>query len=150
MGVNCHLVILKKPYLDLILSGTKTVELRLTRAKHPACGRVLTGDRLLLKASGGPVCGRATVRDVTYYRNLTPEGIAEIRRQYGERIGGDDAIWASMMDCRSGFLVRLADVGRIEPIRIEKKDCRAWVPLKEGRDFGLLDRIRENALPGEQ
>jgi hypothetical protein len=150
MGVDYHLVILKKPYLDRILCGRKTIELRLTRARRPLCGRVSPRDRLLLKASGGPVCGRATVEDVKYYEDLTPGRIAEIRRRYGDRIGGDDAVWASMMDCRSGLLVWLADVGPIEPIRIYKKDSRAWVPLKEGRDFGLLDHVRENRLTGGQ
>ena len=139
MGVNSHLVIVKKPYLELILSGEKTIELRLTRAVRPACGRVSRGDRLWLKASGGPVCGTAIVGDVKYYSDLRPERIAEIRCCYGDRIGGDDAVWAGMMDCRSGVLVWLADVRRIDPIRIYKKDGRAWVPLIEGRDFGLLD-----------
>ncbi len=137
-----HLVILKKPYLDLILSGRKTIELRLTRARRPACGQVASGDRLLLKASAGPVCAGATVEDVRYYEDLVPERIAEIRRQYGDRIGGDDAVWASLMDCRSGLLVWLTGVRRIEPIRIEKKDMRAWVLLEEGRDFGLLSQTR--------
>jgi ASC-1-like (ASCH) protein len=149
MSVSCHLVILKKPYLDRILSGEKTIELRLTRAPRPACGRVSTGDRLLLKASAGPVCGQATAEDVEYYQDLTAEGISEIRRRYGDRIGGDEAVWESMMDCKSGVLVWLGDVRRIEPIRIYKKDSRAWVPLQEGRDFGLLDHVRENSLPGE-
>jgi hypothetical protein len=141
--MNSHLVILKKPYLDLILSGEKTVELRLTRARHPICGRVSPGDRLWLKVSAGPVCGRATVEGVEYYADLTPGRVAGIRRDYGDRIGGDDAVWESMMDCRSGFLVRLTDVRRIEPIRIYKKDMRAWVLLTEGRDFGLLSRTGE-------
>jgi len=150
MSVDCHLVILKRPYLDLILCGRKTLELRLTRARRPLCGRVSRRDRLLLKASAGPVCGLATVEDVKYYDNLTRERITEIRRRHGNQIGGNDTIWESMMDCRSGFLVRLGDVRRIEPIRIYKKDSRAWILLKEGRDFGLLDRIRENGLLGGQ
>jgi len=141
--MNSHLVILKKPYLDLILCGPKSIELRLMRVRWPLCGRVSPRDRLLLKASAGPVCGRATVGDVTHYQDLTPEGIAEIRRCCGDRIGGgDDAVWASMMDCRSGFLVRLGEVRRIEPIRIDKKDGRAWVLLTEGRDFGLLSQTQ--------
>lgn len=148
MSVDHHLVILKKPYLELILSGEKTIELRLTRAPRPACGRVAPGDRLLLKASGGPVCGRATAADVKRYEDLTPDRIAAIRRKYGSRIGGDDAVWESMMDCVSGVLVWLTDVRRIEPIRIHKKDMRAWVLLKEGSDFGLLGRIRENGPMG--
>lgn len=147
--MNHHLVILKRPYLEAILAGGKTLELRLTRARRPMRGRVCPRDRLLLKASGGMVRALATVEAVEHYEDLTPERIFEIRRRYGTRIGGDDTVWTRMMDCRSGFLVRLADVRPIEPIRIDKKDSRAWVLLKEGRDFGLLGRIRENGLTGE-
>lgn len=59
--MDYHLVILKKPYLDLILAGEKTIELRLNRAKRPAGGRVRPGDRLFLKPSGGPA-GQLHVR----------------------------------------------------------------------------------------
>ncbi|OHB66975.1 MAG: hypothetical protein A2Y77_17000 [Planctomycetes bacterium RBG_13_62_9] len=140
--MNHHLVILKKPYLELILSGRKTVELRLSKRRQPAFGRVHQGDRLLLKVSSGPVRGAATVADVKFYDDLTPERIVHIRQQYNNEIMGGDAIWQSMMHCRYGFLVRLRDVRRIEPIRIGKKDWRAWVVLKQGKDFGLLDRMR--------
>jgi ASC-1-like (ASCH) protein len=140
--MNCHLVILKKPYLDLILAGEKTIELRLTRAKRPACGRVLCEDRLFLKQSGGPVCGLATVRDIEYYEDLTPERIMQIKQRHNGQIRGDDAVWESMMDRKSGFLVWLSDVRRIEPVLINKKDWRAWVVLTEGKDFGLLREYR--------
>ena len=42
--VNSHLVILKKPYLDMILEGRKRIELRLYKTRHPAFGRVFAGD----------------------------------------------------------------------------------------------------------
>jgi hypothetical protein len=138
--MNYHLVILKKPYLDLIRSGRKTVELRLTRARRVPGPRAMAGDRLFLKGSGGPVCAVATAAEVRYYEDLTPERIAEIWRQYNEQIGGDDAVWQSMMDCRSGFLVWLRDVRPVEPVRIEKKDWRAWVVLTPEKNFGLLNR----------
>jgi ASC-1-like (ASCH) protein len=137
-AMNYHLVILKKPYLDLILAGEKTIELRLTRARRPACGRVQVQDWLFLKQSGGPVCGLATVKNVQYYEGLTPEGIRQIQRQYNDRIRGDDAVWENMMDRRSGFLVWLTDVRRIDPIRIAKQDWRAWVVLTREKNFGLL------------
>jgi ASC-1-like (ASCH) protein len=138
--VNYHLVILKKPYLDLILSGRKTIELRLTRARYVPGPRAAAGDRLFLKASGGPVCAVATAAEVRYYEDLTPERIAGIRREYNEKIGGGDDVWQSMMDCRSGFLVWLRDVRIVEPVRIGKKDWRAWVVLTPEKNFGLLNR----------
>jgi ASC-1-like (ASCH) protein len=135
-----HLVILKRAYLELILSGRKTIELRLSRGRSPLVGRVQPGDGLFLKVSAGPVCAKATVADVRCYETLTPVLIAQIKRQYNDQILGGDAVWESMMDRKSGVLVWLRDVRPIEPIRIEKKDWRAWVVLSKGKDFGLLDR----------
>lgn len=144
--MNYHLVILKKPYLDMILSGRKTIESRLTKGRTAAFGRVEAGDKLFLKASGGPVCATATAADVEYYPHLTPETVVQIRRQHGAEIGGDDAVWNELMDRKCGFLVWLGDVERIEPVVIEKKDWRAWVVLKPGKDFGLLEQMK--ALKG--
>jgi ASC-1-like (ASCH) protein len=138
--VSYHLAILKKPYLELILSGHKTIELRLSKGRQPAFGKVYPGDKLALKVSAGPVCGAAVVADIKLYEGLTPEQIVRIRRQYNDRIMGSDAIWRTTMQCRYGFLVWLRDVRRVEPIRIDKKDWRAWVVLTRSRDFGLLDR----------
>ena len=140
--MNYHLVILKKPYLDLILGGRKTIELRLTRARRPPGPRALPGDRLFLKASGGPVCAVATAAEVRYYEDLTPERVAGIRQEYNEQIQGGDAVWQSMMDCRSGFLVWLRGVRPIAPVRIDKKDWRAWVVLTPEKNFGLLQISR--------
>jgi hypothetical protein len=84
------------------------------------------------------VCGLATVKDVEYYADLTPERIMQIKQRHNDQIRGDDAVWASLMDRQSGFLVWLSDVRRIEPVQINKKDWRAWVVLTWENDFGLL------------
>ena len=133
-----HLVILKKPYLDAIIEGRKQIESRFTRTKHPAFGGVLAGDKLFLKVSSGPVCGKATVEAVKNFENLTPGQIIEIKRRYNKYIKGSDEYWDSKMDSRFGFLVWLTDIKPIEPVRIRKKDWRAWVVLTEKENFGLL------------
>jgi len=46
--------------------------------------------------------------------------------------------WQSKANCRFGFLVWLEDIEPIEPVRIGKKDWRAWVVLTEKEHFGLL------------
>ena len=136
---NYHLVILKKPYLDAILDGRKQVESRFTKTRHHAFGRVLSGDKLFLKVSSGPVCATATVAAVKNFENLTPKQIGEIRHRYNHQIMGSEDIWRSKMDCKFGFLVWLRDVQRIQPVRIHKKDWRAWVVLTEKENFGLLE-----------
>ncbi len=135
---NYHLVILKKPYLDAILEGHKQIESRLTKTRHGAFGRVLVGDTLFLKVSSGPVCATATVTAVKNFENLTPGQIIEIKQPYNHYIKGSDEYWDSKMDCRFGFLAWLGDVKPIEPVRIHKKDWRAWVVLTEKENFGLL------------
>ncbi len=135
---NYHLVILKKPYLDAILEGRKQIESRFTRTKRPAFGRVLAGDKLFLKLSSGPVCAKAIVAAVKNFENLTPGQIIEIKQRYNHYIKGSDEYWAGKMNCRFGFLVWLRDVKPIEPVRIRKKDWRAWVVLTEKENFGLL------------
>ncbi len=141
---NFHLVILKKPYLEAVLEGRKRIESRFTMTKRAYFGRVCRGDKLFLKESGGPVCAVARVAAVKYFENLSPGRIAEIRRRYNDQIKGGDDIWHSKADCRFGVLVWLKEVERIEPVRISKKDWRAWVVLTEKQDFGLLKAKRRH------
>ncbi len=135
---NYHLVILKKPYLEAILAGRKRVESRFTKTRRYAFGRVLPGDNLFFKISSGPVCAVATVTAVKNFENLTPRQMAEIKQQYNHYIMGSDAYWHSRTNCKFGFLVWLKDVRAIEPVRIHKKDWRAWVVLTKQENFGLL------------
>jgi len=135
---NYHLVILKKPYLDAILEGCKQIESRFTKTKPPAFGQVSVGDKLFLKLSSGPVCARATIAAVKNFENLTPGQIIEIKQHYNHHIKGSNEYWNSKMDCRFGFLVWLMDIKPIKPVRIRKKDWRAWVTLTEKENFGLL------------
>jgi ASC-1-like (ASCH) protein len=135
---NHHLVILKKPYLERILDGSKIIESRFTKTKRPYFGKVLPGDKLFLKESSGPVCGRAIAAAVKKFENLTPQKIVEIRRRYDHDIGGHDEYWRSRTGCKFGLLVWLRGVEPIKPVRIGKKDWRGWVLLTEKQDFGLL------------
>lgn len=132
---NSHLVILKKPYIDMILAGEKVVESRFFRIRKPFIGQIQKGDRLYLKVSSGPVCAEAKVCDVKVFDGLSPGKIAAIRQRYNHLICGEEDFWRSRMDCRSGFLVWLADVRRIEPVWIDKRDMRAWVLLPKGQSL---------------
>ncbi len=136
--VNYHLVILKKHYLDEILAGRKTIESRFTKTRRYECGRVLLGDKLFLKLSSGPVCATATVAAVKNFEDLTPARVNSIRQQYNQYIGGRDEHWRDRANSNYGFLVWLKDIQQIEPVRIHKRDWRAWVVLTEKEDFGLL------------
>ena len=133
-----HLVILKRPYLEAILAGQKQIESRFTRTRCAPFGRVSPGDRLFLKLSSGPVCAVATAAAVRNFADLTPERILELKQRYNRYIVGSDEYWQSKADCGFGLLVWLKGIYTVEPVRISKKDWRAWVVLTEKENFGLL------------
>jgi len=135
---NYHLVILKKPYLEAILDGSKTVESRFTKTKRIYLGRVLPGDKLFLKESSGPVCATAEAAAVKNFENLTPEIILKLKKRYNSYIRGSNEYWQDRADCKFGFLVWLKNAQPTRPVRIHKKDWRGWVVLTEQQNFGLL------------
>jgi ASC-1-like (ASCH) protein len=135
---NYHLVILKRPYLDLILEGKKTIESRFLKVNKAPFGQVRAGDVLLLKESSGPVCGRAVAEAVKFYKDLQPAKIKKIKERYNNFICGDEEYWQSKSECKFGVLVRLNKAERIEPVWITKKDWWGWVVLTDRCDFGLL------------
>ena len=139
---NYHLVILKKPYLEAILAGRKQIESRFTKRKHSSFGQVSAGDKLFLKLSSGPVCATADACAVKIFENLTPKQIIRLKAQYNHYIGGSDEYWRSKANCKFGLLVWLKDIRAIEPVRISKKDWRAWVVLTEKENFGLCKNWR--------
>jgi len=136
--MNYHLVILKRPYLQAILSGRKWIESRLQRIRPAYFSRVRPGDVLFLKQSSGPVCGLTTVAAVRYYQDLTPGRIDRIRQCYNHAICATEQYWRSRQNCRYGLLIWLKDPRAIEPIRIAKRDLRSWVVLGRQENFGLL------------
>lgn len=142
---NCHLVILKRPYLKAILAGRKRIESRFAKTRRSLFWGVQPGDKLFLKESSGPVCAVATALAVRKFEGLTPKEIIEIRERYNHYIGGSDEYWHSRADCKFGFLVWLEDVRAIEPVQIGKRDWRGWVVLTEQENFGLLkmDNVKE-------
>ncbi len=124
------------------MDGTKRIESRFTRTRRSPFGQVCPGDKMFLKVSSGPVCGAATAGAVKTFENLTPGRILKLKQKYNYGIRGSDEYWQSKSNCRFGFLVWLEDTRIIEPVRIHKKDWRAWVVLTEKQSFGLL-KMRE-------
>lgn len=153
-----HVAILKPGYIRDILTGTKTVESRLTKTNQPPHGKVAPGDRLFLKASGGPFLATAIARDVMSWDNLDPAGVAKIEKKHRPAIGGDDAYWQAKRGSRFATLIRLAEV---EPFDIgpsyKVAYMKAWYvldsalsPLRETVLTAGAIRNRYAALPGRR
>ena len=88
-----HVAVLLKPYLDLVLSGRKTIECRLTREARDPFERIEAGERIYFKHSSGPYGATALVDHAMFEAGLTPKRTREIRRDYNHEICGEPAYW---------------------------------------------------------
>ena len=126
------MVILKRKYLELIVSGCKRVECRLTRTRRAPFGQVACGDRLLLKESCGPIRAEAAVSRVEFLGDLDSGGLAELERRYDGQIMGGRAFWDARRECRYCSLIWLEAVREVRPWRIRRRGMDAWVVYRQG------------------
>ncbi len=146
--MSIHVAILKRPYLKLILAGRKTVESRLTRTAQPPYGRIVTGERIFLKASAGPFMATALAGQVEQHDGLTPGAIARLQSRHNHAVCGDPAYWKLKRDSRFAVFIRLKQVEPIEVGPVYPKSMRAWHVLDEAlsplMDIPLTDGAIRN------
>lgn len=140
-----------KPYINLILSGEKTIECRLTKQARAPFDAIDAGERIYFKQSAGPwgltaVCDHALFED-----NLCPARVRELQRDYNEFIRGDNAYWESKQDARYISLIWLRD---IEPIDtgpgIKPLQGAAWVSISAERDLQEEPALEPSAARGAE
>lgn len=137
-----HLAVFVEPYLQYVLDGKKTVESRFSVNRCAPYQRVMDGDVLLLKRSGGPVLGLCQVAQVWSYR-LAPESWETLRRDFTEALCAQDPeFWKRRERAAFATLMLVRHVRRIEPFLVPKQDRRGWVILQDRSAEGNL------SLPG--
>ncbi|MEM0913319.1 MAG: ASCH domain-containing protein [Planctomycetota bacterium] len=136
-----HVAILKPEYLRAILDGAKTIESRMTRTRQPPHDVVEAGERVFLKASGGPFGAMARVAKVEAWDNADESVVRDIWRRHHAQIGGSPDYWKSKLDSRHVTLAWLRDV---EPIDVgptyRMASMRAWYVLEDA-DTPVLDAV---------
>lgn len=105
-----HVAVVHRKYAELILSGEKSAELRLTKNRVVPFGAVKRGDTVYFKVASGPVCCRARVRLVEQHEGLTPAEIRRLRAALNDAVMGDGAFWNLKRSARYGVVVHLAEV----------------------------------------
>jgi hypothetical protein len=127
-----HVVIVKQPYLRAILAGRKTIECRLSKQAVPPFGQVVEGERLFIKASGGPFGATALVRQVDSFEGLGPDEVDALRGRYNAAVCGDDDYWQKKRHSVYGTFVHL---GAVEPLDVgpsyTKSPYKGWFVLDE-------------------
>lgn len=103
-----------RKYAELILSGQKTAELRLTKNRVVPFGVARRGETVFIKIASGPICCRATVRLIEQYENLTPADIRRLRLAVNDTVMGDSAFWKLKSSTRYATLIHLARVEKCD------------------------------------
>lgn len=112
--VRQHMAILHKQYLDMVLSGAKSLELRLARVCQPPFGRAVPGEIVWLKQSGGPYRARAVI-EATLFVQLGPHWtLMRLREQFQAEVHAADTFWEEKARARYASLIWLRDVETIE------------------------------------
>lgn len=124
-----HLVILRGRYIEGILAGTKTIECRLSRTRQAPFASVQAGDRLWFKVVSGPILLTASVGRSRFIHPVTPRILRSIRRDYGRRIQAGSDFFGRHSQAQYASLIDIANVERIAPLEIVKRDRRGWVVL---------------------
>ena len=127
-----HVAIFKKPYLELILNGTKTMESRFSKIKCDPYLRVGLGDIILMKKSGGDIIGLFTVEKALCYE-LNPELLRRIKIDYGDSLCIDADFIKAKENSKYVTLIAIDEILKINPIKFEKADRRAWIVFDRRR-----------------
>ena len=108
--MSCHVAILKRPYIDLILAGKKSVESRLYRTPKPPVDVLREGELIHLKESGGPFRAVAVAAKVEQFTDLTPRRMRELQREYGPAVCAEPGYWEQRRDTRFAVFATLSFV----------------------------------------
>lgn len=127
-----HLAVIKKAYMQAIVDGRKTVELRMARVAMRPYRCVHQGETIYFKESKGMVAARARVGSVDYYEQLTPTRIMALKDEHNRYILGGEEFWQPRLRCKYASLIHLTDVQPLEPFVPGLPVRSPWIVLKKG------------------
>lgn len=123
-----HLALMQGEFMQLIIEGEKTIESRFTKNRIAPIGDIQAGDLVLFKQVGRDRFATALV-DKAKTGELDAAAWQFVRR-HADDIGIDDDYIEYKSDSRYYALVWVKDVHAVPPIRLHKRDRRAWVVLR--------------------
>ena len=129
---NIHLAIMVEPYLSMIFSRDKTIESRFSQKKIKPYGNVFTNDIVVLKKSGGAICGIFNVSDVLSYEFSSENEILNIKDKYNDKIKADESFWNIKSDSKYATLMFVSKVFKLDKsISVSFKNRQSWITFKK-------------------
>ncbi len=128
-----HLAVLKKKWLEKILSGEKTIESRWYKQRRTPYQKIEKGDIIYLKESGKPVTAKALVQEALFFDTLTEDKLKYILKKYGKQICMTLEAIPKLLEKKYCTLVFLQNIEKIQPFKINKQGYgiqAAWITLE--------------------
>lgn len=129
-----HLAIFSKEDLEVLFSGKKTIELRLSQKKIPPFLEASAGDLVYIKARGADIKGQFIIKKVIYFESLEAKDWELIKSHYWDRISlgskeRDEKFLRSHEQAKYATLIFLENIEQFitPPITFKKSDQRGWV-----------------------
>lgn len=119
-----HLVILKQPYFDMLLSGEKTVESRWSMHKIAPYNKVSVGDVLYLKETGKNVKYKCLVSDVKFFE-LDKEKVDFIKEKYNKYIRIKD--FSECYKKNYCTLIWVSNIETIKEMKVKRSNGAGWI-----------------------
>lgn len=133
-NISLHLAIFSEPFMTLIFDGQKTMESRFSINYMAPYRKVTSGDLVLMKRPGGPICGFFVAGQVLYFSNLTSDKINHIEESYGSRLcwNIDPEFLSNKSNAKYLSIIEITNITAIPPIDTLKSDRTAWSVIKLG------------------
>ena len=120
-----------KNRIQYMISGTKTIESRITKNKCIPYGKVEKDDLVLLKQTGGPVLAVFSVNKVYSYETRF-FSLDEIRKTYQKQLCIHDDWWERKKDAGYATLLEIREIAALKPISLSLyKNRQSWIILRE-------------------
>lgn len=125
-----HIAIVTPAIGSAIVTGRKKIESRFYRTIRPPIGSIRPGDHIFFKAVGGPFVQTVEVTRVREFRDLKPNDVSAVRREYGTKICGSTTYWRGKRNARYGSLIwfRPVDPPRRYPA-VPRQYGNGWIVL---------------------
>lgn len=121
-----HLAIMKKGYIEKILSGEKSIESRFSVNRITPFHRIATGDKVYLQETGKQISASFTAGNVLFFSDLDEEKIGAIKKEYGQQICADEEFWESKKHAKYATLIFIEDPISEKPFKVHKSDRSAF------------------------
>lgn len=126
-----HLAVMDSRTIKMIVEGKKQMESRFSKHKIAPFQTIHEGDKVYLKASGGPIKAMFIAGPITHFDELSPLRIQEIKDTHNHKINANDAFWNLKANSRYGTLIEVRKPLPVSPFRITKLGRQAFVSYKD-------------------